>query len=90
MINEDVDTVMPPKHSGIHTIAEGEVSYVWAVYSRPIETLGFTDTQLLKFGRQLTGWQPFTNGPGRAFGDQASVRASKSRILVVQRIGLDI
>lgn len=85
------------RKSGTWADSDGETGGQYAVFTAAqVESVfGYPPAQLTEedretLARDLTGWDRFYCGPGRAFGHEPSARIYKHAVLVYQRTGLDI
>jgi hypothetical protein len=78
-------------------VGDAESSKRWACFDRAEVELwcgemltGITPEDALQLATDLTGWDEFYSGPGRAFGHAPRVRIAGCHVLVTQWTGLDI
>jgi hypothetical protein len=89
---EDAD----PKPTRCGAKSDEDWTRKWAVFSRKDveEAYDLPEKDDHKgwtaLAESLTGWYRFYKGPGRAFGDDPSIRVSRTRVLVTHTTALDI
>lgn len=84
----------------------GDTTYVWALFKRSdvdpdlvkqhekdidVDIPGYEDMPYeFDLGMHITGWGPFSRGPGKMFGTYPRTTIGRNHILVVQMRALDI
>lgn len=77
-----------PKREGASQISECS-TIRWAVFNRADVEHMLSDDRV-EVAEDLTGWYSFYNGAGRSFGENPTVRLSRTRVLVTQYCGVDV